>query len=135
MWPWWFNAVMENLNFLFFPNEKTCKIFNAFATEFTQQQVSVLRSVDITSLDSVFNSLGKLLKLNFQDSVVLILMLMASFLIVFCLPRCQTIYDHYIHKKQGVLPFIWACIAGVFLAVGLIKMGVQPFSEFIYFNF
>ena len=115
--------------------EKTCRIFDAFTTEFTQQQVSVLRSVDITSLDSVFNSLGKLLKLNYQDSVVLILMLIASFLIVFCLPRCQTIYDHYIHKKQGALSLIWACMAGVFLAVSLIKMGVQPFSEFIYFNF
>ena len=95
----------------------------------------MLYSVDITSLDSVFNSLAKLLRLNFQDSVVLTLMLIASFFIVFCLPRCQTIYDHYVHKKQGALPLIWACIAGVSLAVGLIKMGVQPFSEFIYFNF
>lgn len=115
--------------------DKTCKIFNAFTTELTQQQVSVLRSMNIASLDSIVNSFGKLLRLNFQDSVILILMLLACFLIVFCLPRCQTIYDRYIHKKQGLLPIIWASIAGVFLAVGLIKMAVQPFSEFIYFNF
>ena len=115
--------------------EKTLKVFyGLFNLEGVAVPSFIYRILPIEQGENVL-SLSKILSMKHDDFRVFVITLLASFLIVFLLPRCQIIYDKVRQDQKQWKSYVLIIFSALLLLFSLMKMAVIPYSEFIYFNF
>ncbi len=115
--------------------EKTLKVFHGLVNfEGVPVPSFIYRILPIEQGQNVL-SLSKILAMEHDDFRIFAITLVASFLIVFLVPRCQIIYDKVRNDQKTWKSYVLIIFSALMLLFSLMKMAVIPYSEFIYFNF
>lgn len=115
--------------------EKTCKVFRGLFNFEETPSLSNIHWLLSSETGQTSQSLSTVLAMTQNESQIVMFVLVAAFLLVFLVPRCQTIYDKVMQDTKQWKSVALVILSALMLLFALAKMMIVPYSEFIYFNF